>query len=142
MCRVTCVCCPPAALAHLNYFTNYCHPHACLSPTLYLQVNVGDLFQVLSNDEFVAPLHRVLPSAPGRRRYSQAFFFNPCLEVDVAPLPDETFGAPRYRPVPWGQFRGARFAGDYSDLGEEVQIQHWSSAASTSAQSKLAPRPV
>ena len=40
-----------------------------------LTINVGDMCQVLSNDEFKAPVHRVL--APREhRRYSAAFFFN------------------------------------------------------------------
>ena len=40
-----------------------------------LTINVGDMCQVLSNDEFLAPVHRVLaPTAA--RRYSVPFFFN------------------------------------------------------------------
>lgn len=42
--------------------------------------------QVLSNDRFKAPLHRVLPSR-GRKRYSAPFFFNPRPDADISPLP-------------------------------------------------------
>ena len=42
--------------------------------------------QVLSNDAYVAPLHRVL-AHPSRRRYSAPFFFNPPYAADCAPLP-------------------------------------------------------
>ena len=31
----------------------------------------------------------------------------------------------RYRPINWGKFRLARFAGDYADVGEEAQIEHY-----------------
>ncbi|KAL4448553.1 hypothetical protein ABPG75_005772 [Micractinium tetrahymenae] len=91
-----------------------------------LTINVGDQCQVLSNDRFKAPLHRVLPSR-GRKRYSAPFFFNPRPDADVAPLPmfiDEEH-PPAFRPINWGRFRSLRFAGDYSDLGEEVQISHY-----------------
>ena len=30
-----------------------------------------------------------------------------------------------YRTVNWGKFRGLRFAGDFADVGEEVQISHY-----------------
>jgi hypothetical protein len=32
---------------------------------------------------------------------------------------------PRYRPINWGEFRARRAAGDYADLGEEVQLAHY-----------------
>lgn len=40
-----------------------------------LTINVGDMCQVLSNDEFKAPVHRVI-APTDHRRYSAAFFFN------------------------------------------------------------------
>lgn len=46
--------------------------------------------QVLSNDRFKAPVHRVLASS-GRRRYSAPFFFNPAASADIAPLPRVRF---------------------------------------------------
>jgi hypothetical protein len=30
-----------------------------------------------------------------------------------------------HRPVPWGEFRLQRYAGDYADLGEEIQVDHY-----------------
>jgi hypothetical protein len=56
-----------------------------------LTINVGDLCQVLSNDRFKAPLHRVRASR-GRRRYSAPFFFNPRSDADIAPLPKVGWG--------------------------------------------------
>lgn len=83
-----------------------------------LIINIGDLIQVWSNNRFVAPLHRVLAS-DSSDRYSAAFFMNPSFATDCIPLGTDS---PRYRAVNWGDFRGSRAAGDYADLGEEVQI--------------------
>eukprot|EP00887_Chlorella_sp_A99_P000058 scaffold16.g58.t1 len=82
---------------------------------------------VISNDVFPACLHRVLsPHVPGGR-YSAPFFFNPRPEAVIAPLP--AFVAPErppaYRPIPWSAFREQRYAGDYADVGEEIQISHY-----------------
>ncbi|KAI3436008.1 hypothetical protein D9Q98_002065 [Chlorella vulgaris] len=91
-----------------------------------LTINVGDLAQVLSNDRFKAPLHRVRASRE-RRRYSAPFFFNPRPDADIAPLPQfvDDMHPPVYRPINWGQFRSKRYEGDYADKGEEVQISHY-----------------
>jgi len=32
---------------------------------------------------------------------------------------------PRYRRISWREFRGLRAAGDYADIGEEIQIHHY-----------------
>jgi isopenicillin N synthase-like dioxygenase len=65
--------------------------------------------------------------APARqRRYSAPFFFNPAAGADIAPLPCFTAHTPAvYTPINWGEFRLKRFAGDYKDLGEEVQISQY-----------------
>jgi len=91
-----------------------------------LVVNIGDIVQVWSNDRYRAALHRVLASRDAER-YSAPFFFNPAADAVYAPLPstcDATHPA-RYRPIPWGEFRAARAAGDYADHGEEIQIAHY-----------------
>jgi isopenicillin N synthase-like dioxygenase len=90
-----------------------------------LTVNVGDIVQVWSNDRYPAALHRVIAS-PERERFSVPFFFNPSYRASYAPLAgacrDEP---PRYRPINWGEFRARRAAGDYSDVGDEVQISDY-----------------
>jgi isopenicillin N synthase-like dioxygenase len=91
-----------------------------------LVVNIGDIVQVWSNDRYRAPLHRVLASRD-KDRYSAPFFFNPSYDTIYRPLvsncnPERP---PRYRPIQWGEFRARRAAGDYADLGEEVQIAHY-----------------
>jgi len=87
-----------------------------------LFINIGDIVQVWSNDRYRAPLHRVLVSTD-RSRYSAPFFLNPSYKTDYAPLAGALNGqSPRYRPINWGEFRAGRAAGDYADVGEEIQI--------------------
>ncbi len=51
-------------------------------------------------------------------RISIPYFLNPAYTYNYEPLS----GAPRYRPINWGEFRAGRSAGDYADLGSEIQI--------------------
>lgn len=91
-----------------------------------LVINIGDIVQVWSNDRYRAGLHRVV-SNTAADRYSVPFFLNPSYETVYEPLPT-TVTALRpanYRPISWREFRGLRAAGDYADLGEEVQISHY-----------------
>lgn len=87
-----------------------------------LTINIGDIVQVWSNDRYPAPLHRVLASSEAPR-YSAPFFFNPAQAADYAPLPSRCVDEqPRYRSINWGEFRARRAAGDYADIGSEIQI--------------------
>ena len=83
-------------------------------------INIGDMVQVWSNDLYQAPLHRVL-AMDSSDRYSLPFFYNPSYDAVVEPL----VGAPRYRPLSWGEFRRRRAEGDYASYGTEVQISEW-----------------
>jgi len=91
-----------------------------------LVINVGDMIQVWSNDRYRAALHRVVTN-PSGDRYSVPFFLSPSYETTYAPLPTTvTPERPaRYRPIQWREFRTLRAAGDYADIGEEVQITHY-----------------
>ena len=91
-----------------------------------LVVNIGDIVQVWSNDRYRAARHRVLTN-PVRDRYSVPFFLNPSYETAYQPLPTTvTPDRPAaYRPIGWREFRDLRAAGDYADLGEEIQIHHY-----------------
>lgn len=92
------------------------------APPDTLTVNIGDVVQVWSNDRYRAPLHRVLANDQ-QHRYSVPFFYNPAHDAHYAPLPSLCVTAPaRYRPIRWGEFRARRAAGDYADIGAEVQI--------------------
>jgi len=96
-----------------------------------LTVNVGDIVQVWSNDRYPAALHRVIAS-PERERFSVPFFFNPGYATEYAPLPGACRDRPaRYRAINWGEFRARRAAGDYADLGDEVQISDYRSPVAT-----------
>lgn len=91
-----------------------------------LVINIGDIVQVWSNDQYVAALHRVIASAR-KPRYSIPFFFSPTFRTNYAPVPSMvTRERPaRYKQINWGEFRKLRGDGDYADLGEEVQIEHY-----------------
>ena len=90
-----------------------------------LIINLGDVVQVWSNDQYRAPLHRVLASSE-QSRLSAPFFLNPSFETDYAPLPSVSQETPpRYRPINWGAFRTGRADGDYANYGEEIQIAHF-----------------
>lgn len=91
-----------------------------------LVVNIGDIVQVWSNDRYRAALHRVITN-PSADRYSVPFFLNPSWETSYEPLPTTvTAREPaHYRRIHWREFRALRAAGDYADIGEEVQISHY-----------------
>ena len=84
-------------------------------------INIGDVVQVWSNDDYQAPLHRVLANSLAPR-FSIPYFLNPAYTYNYAPLS----GPPRYRSINWGEFRAQRSAGDYADLGSEIQISDFS----------------
>jgi isopenicillin N synthase-like dioxygenase len=88
-----------------------------------LVVNIGDIVQVWSNDRYRAALHRVLASSDAER-FSVPFFLNPSRDASYAPLPTtiDAQHPARYRAINWHEFRARRAAGDYADLGEEIQI--------------------
>jgi len=91
-----------------------------------LVINIGDILQVWSNDQYQAALHRVVTNTTDDR-ISVPFFLSPSYGTNYAPLPSTVDAAhpARYRPINWGEFRSARTAGDFADLGEEIQITHF-----------------
>ena len=89
-----------------------------------LIINIGDIVQVWSNDRYRAPLHRVHVTESSERM-SIPFFFNPRHSCNYAPLTDHSQESPRYSPINWGEFRAQRADGDYTDTGEEIQIEHY-----------------
>mgnify|MGYP002010366576 CR=1 FL=1 len=83
-------------------------------------VNIGDMVQVWSNDEYRAALHRV-QAMSSVDRYSFPFFFNPAYGAIVEPL--ECAKTPNlYSGIDWGEFRRRRADGDFANIGKEVQI--------------------
>jgi isopenicillin N synthase-like dioxygenase len=91
-----------------------------------LLINLGDIMQVWSNDQYRAPLHRVVANKD-RDRYSAPFFFNPSYDTDYQPLlsAQSSTNPAQYRSINWGDFRSGRALGDYADYGEEIQISHF-----------------
>lgn len=91
-----------------------------------LVVNIGDIVQVWSNDQYVAALHRVIASAD-KPRFSIPFFLSPEYRMNYSPVPTMISDKQpaRYREINWGEFRTRRVAGDYADYGEEVQIHQY-----------------
>ena len=87
-----------------------------------LTVNIGDMFHVFTGGLCSAPEHRVLAN-PSRSRLSSPFFYNPSYGCNVSMLLDNT--QQRFRSINWGEFRTKRFEGDYEDVGEENQIEHY-----------------
>ena len=89
-------------------------------------INTGDVMQVWSNGHYKAPLHRVKAQL-SLERFSSPFFYNPSYETNYEPV-DSMITAERpkqYNPINWGTFRLGRFQGDYADVGEEIQIEHF-----------------
>ena len=89
-------------------------------------INTGDMMQVWSNDNYLAPTHRVL-AMDNCDRYSIPFFLNPAANASVSPLPSVVSNSRpgAYRPIDWAEFRGKRTDGDYADYGTEVQISQY-----------------
>ncbi len=88
-------------------------------------INIGDVVQVWSNDDYAAPLHRVITNQD-HERYSTAYFLNPPAAFTYAPaLSTDAQSRPRYRPILWREFRQRRAAGDFANYGEEVQISDY-----------------
>lgn len=80
-------------------------------------VNIGDLIQRLTNDVYLANLHRVVNTS-GRERYSIPFFIDADYDAVFAPLPSCVSDAnpPRYDPVSCGAHKFSRFLDSYPHL--------------------------
>ena len=80
-------------------------------------INIGDLIQKLTNDLYLANMHRVI-NASGRERYSIPFFIDADFDAVIAPLPSCVSGTnpQRYQPVTCGAHKFGRFAASYAHL--------------------------
>ena len=87
-------------------------------------INIGDMLQIWTNDRYKAALHRVECNKE-YERYSAPFFYNPAYATDVEPLNLSDNEKRVYKTVNWGYFRSQRYAGDYANYGEEIQISHF-----------------
>ena len=88
-------------------------------------VNIGDSFQVWSNDRYRAGMHRVTPITTASR-YSIPYFYNPAYSQVIQPIQELGGDEPRYRPFTWKEFIQARVDDNFSDLGtEDTQASHF-----------------
>jgi isopenicillin N synthase-like dioxygenase len=96
------------------------------TPNAYV-VNIGDIFQVWSNDKYESVEHRAMVNSK-RERYSIPFFFNPAHHVDVEPLSEfiDEENPPKYQPYNWGKFRATRYKNNLKKPdGENIQIHQF-----------------
>ncbi|VAH58240.1 gibberellin 3-beta-dioxygenase 2-1 [Triticum urartu] len=71
-------------------------------------VNVGDLFQILTNGRFHSVYHRAVVNRDSDR-ISLGYFLGPPAHVKVAPLREALAGTPAaYRAVTWPEYMGVR----------------------------------
>ncbi|KAF8689319.1 hypothetical protein HU200_042116 [Digitaria exilis] len=92
-----------------------------------LVVNVGDLLQMMSNDEYKSVEHRVVMNTREEPRVSIALFFNPGKREDsdlYGPLPDlvSTENPAKYRDFTIPEFLEAFFS---RELGSKVLVEHF-----------------
>ncbi|CAM6119630.1 unnamed protein product [Calypogeia fissa] len=86
-------------------------------------INVGDIFQVWSNDKFHSIEHQVVVNE-NRARLSFPLFLNPDFTAGVAPVPEllDENHPPRYAEYNYGYFIRKRTDGNYKQDGKNIQI--------------------
>ncbi|MEM1360910.1 MAG: 2-oxoglutarate and iron-dependent oxygenase domain-containing protein [Pseudomonadota bacterium] len=84
-------------------------------------INIGDLIQRLTNNRYLANLHRVVNTS-GRERYSIPFFLDADFDAVIAPLPSciDAKTPQAYDPVTCGAHKWTRFKASYAHLAETV----------------------
>ncbi|MDX8529319.1 2-oxoglutarate and iron-dependent oxygenase domain-containing protein [Mesorhizobium sp. MSK_1335] len=82
-------------------------------------INIGDLIQRLTNDVYLANMHRVV-NISGRERYSIPFFIDADFNATIEPLAScVTDSNPlRYKPITCGEHKLGRFAASYAHLAK------------------------
>ncbi|GAB5437729.1 isopenicillin N synthase family dioxygenase [Falsiruegeria mediterranea] len=83
-------------------------------------INIGDLVQRLTNDVYLANLHRVVNTS-GRERYSIPFFIDADYEAEFAPLPGcvSADNPARYEAVTCGRHKFGRFVDSFPHLAAQ-----------------------
>ncbi|KAH7517920.1 protein DMR6-LIKE OXYGENASE 1 [Ziziphus jujuba] len=95
------------------------------TPNAYI-VNVGDVFQVWSNEKYQSVEHRVVVNTV-KERLSIPFFVQPGPHVMVKPVVELLNGEnrPKYKEYNWGKFFVNRSRSDFKKLKvENIQIEH------------------
>lgn len=83
-------------------------------------INIGDLLQRLTNDVYLANLHRVVNTS-GRERYSMPFFIDADYDAVITPLAScvSADNPLKYDPVMCGKHKFSRFVDSFPHLAEE-----------------------
>ncbi|EYU35842.1 hypothetical protein MIMGU_mgv1a023206mg [Erythranthe guttata] len=93
-----------------------------------LVCNLGDIFQVLTNEKITSPLHRVV-SPKGSSRYSFSFFYNMGGDKWIEPLPQfttEIGEPPKYKGFMFKEYQALRIRNKtHPPYGESVDITHY-----------------
>lgn len=90
-------------------------------------INLGDIFQVLSNDAYESIMHRVVLN-PVKERLSMLLFFFPSHYVSVKPFDElvNELNPAKYKAHNWGKFFAARNLSNFKKLPREnLVIQHY-----------------
>ncbi|KAL4180350.1 hypothetical protein AMTRI_Chr13g91680 [Amborella trichopoda] len=97
-----------------------------LVPNSYI-INIGDIVQVWSNDEYVSAEHRVVVNSK-RERFSMPFFYNPSAYEFIKLLEEivSKENPPNYSPYIWGHYYLSRKFSNFKKMNtENLQIQHF-----------------
>lgn len=86
-------------------------------------INIGDMMQRLTNDVYLANLHRVI-NVSGRERYSIPLFFDVDYQTVFAPLEvcTSTQNPAKYDPIMCGAHKWARYSASYPHLNPKQAI--------------------
>ena len=88
-------------------------------------VNIGDVMQVWTNDRCKSGIHRVLPIASGRGRFSTPFFYQPRFDAVIKPWSNENEPT-KYRSFLWKEFIRGRVADNFADYGDDdIQVDKY-----------------
>ena len=88
-------------------------------------VNLGDVMQVWSNDNYVAAVHRVVTMTEVTR-YSTPYFYNPLNDAVLEPLSQLSSQPAQYQSFTWREYIKGRVDDNYADLGEDdIQIDRF-----------------
>ncbi|XP_054785656.1 protein DMR6-LIKE OXYGENASE 1-like [Prosopis cineraria] len=90
-------------------------------------INIGDVFQVWSNDEYESVEHRVIVNTE-KERFSIPFFFNPAHYTIVEPMKEliNEQNPPKYKPYNFGKYLVNRKDSNFQKRdGENLQISHF-----------------
>ena len=92
-------------------------------------VNLGDILQVWSNDQYRAAVHRVTPRSK-EARFSTPYFFNPPANAVIQPRAASTRDHPNYHSFTWREYIKGRVDDNFADLGvDDIQIDHFRRSA-------------